>query len=86
MLAVVRALLRDHPCSQRQLAREMGVSRPYIDRRLSGDLPLSLDDLARLAPILGVEVHAVLAATASMLAQCQKNRLQQEDTHARHDR
>lgn len=38
-----------------ELARTLGVSQAYVWRRMSGDLPFSLDDVERIAAALGVE-------------------------------
>lgn len=52
----IRALLARRRISASELARRMDVTQPYISRRLTGDTALDLDDLERIANVLGVQV------------------------------
>lgn len=52
----LRALLARRKMSATQLARHMGVSQAYIWRRLDGQTAFDLDDLEKIANILGVDV------------------------------
>lgn len=45
---------------QSQLARKMGVTEQWLSVRLRGRQPIDLNDLARIAHALGVEVHRLL--------------------------
>lgn len=56
----IRALLARRKMSATQLGREMGISQAYIWRRLSGETAFDLDDLEKIAAILGVEVIDLL--------------------------
>lgn len=52
----VRALLGRRKLNASELARRLGVSQPYISRRLTGDTAFDVDDLEKIAQILNVEV------------------------------
>lgn len=54
--AEIRAELARQQISQAALAERLGVSRPYVTRRLKGDTPISVGDVAAIADILGVPV------------------------------
>ncbi|MQA84085.1 MAG: helix-turn-helix domain-containing protein [Streptosporangiales bacterium] len=54
--AEIRAELARQRISHSALAEKLGVSRAYLSRRLSGDTPLSVPDLAAIAAILGVPI------------------------------
>lgn len=60
----LRAELARQRLSQAEVALAMGRSQAYLSRRLSGDIPFDVDDLAQLAEILGVPVAALLGALA----------------------
>ena len=85
VLRVLYGLMRRRDVSIRQLSRESGLNRPYLDRRFCGDVAFSVDDLAVLAPILGVGVPQILVATATLLRRQQGGR-SQEVENARYDR
>lgn len=54
--AEIRAELARQRMTHGRLAEELGVSRAYLSRRLNGDTPLSITDVAAIAGILGVPV------------------------------
>lgn len=56
----IRALLARRRMSASELARVIGVTQPYISRRLTGDTPLDVDDLAKIADALGVHISDLL--------------------------
>lgn len=56
--AEVRAHLARKRISGRQAAFALGWKQPYISRRLSGDIPFDVNDLAALAELLEVPVTA----------------------------
>jgi transcriptional regulator with XRE-family HTH domain len=58
----VRVLLARRKISASELARRMGVTQPYISRRLNGETAMDVDDLALIAQVLGVEVVELLPA------------------------
>lgn len=58
----VRVLLARRKISASELARRMGVTQPYISRRLNGETALDVDDLALIAQVLGVDVIDLLPA------------------------
>ncbi|WP_158566485.1 helix-turn-helix domain-containing protein [Micromonospora craterilacus] len=57
----IRVLLTRRRMSQRQLAQAMGVSHAWLNYRLTGVKTIDLDDLQRIADVLGVQVSALLA-------------------------
>lgn len=56
----VRVTLARRRLSASELARRMGVTQPYISRRLTGDITISIDDLEKMADALEVEITALL--------------------------
>lgn len=58
--AVIGVLLRDQERSARWLARRLEVSHAYVQRRLSGDVELSVSDLTRIAAALNTTVEALI--------------------------
>jgi transcriptional regulator with XRE-family HTH domain len=50
----IRVLLARRRMSAAQLGRQLGVSQTYIWRRLKGETAFDLDDLDRIAGVLGV--------------------------------
>jgi transcriptional regulator with XRE-family HTH domain len=54
--AEIRAELGRQRISQADLARRLGVSRPWVSRRLNGDTALTIGDIATIADNLGVPV------------------------------
>lgn len=56
----IRALLARRRMSGRELARQMGASHSWVNFRLTGTQPITLDDLERFAGILNVEVSDLL--------------------------
>ncbi|WP_020525895.1 helix-turn-helix domain-containing protein [Catelliglobosispora koreensis] len=52
----IRALMGRRNVSRQTMARALGVSHTTVWRRLSGDTALDLDELERVARVLGVEV------------------------------
>lgn len=61
--ANVREELKAQDVSFRELARRLGVSQPYVSRRLSEEpeVDLKLDELEKIAEALGVPVQKLLA-------------------------
>lgn len=43
--------------SASELARQIEVTQPYISRRLTGEIAFDVDDLAKIADVLGFEVQ-----------------------------
>lgn len=56
----VRVLLARRKISASELARRMGVTQPYISRRLNGETAMDVDDLQSIADVLAVEVADLL--------------------------
>lgn len=60
--AEIRAWIGRRGIRQSQLARELGVSEQWISVRLRGVQPIGVDDLERIADVLGVPVTTFLKA------------------------
>lgn len=56
--AEVRAELARQRISGRQAARRLGWTQQALSRRLTGDIPFNVAELAELAGLLGIEVTA----------------------------
>lgn len=56
----VRVLLARKRISAVQLAKLMGVSQPYLSRRLNGAVAFDLDDIEKIAEVLGVDPLGLL--------------------------
>jgi transcriptional regulator with XRE-family HTH domain len=56
----IRALMGRREISKTELARRLGVSDMWVGRRLRRQLPFDLDDLQRIAAVLGVNVSDLL--------------------------
>lgn len=54
----VRHELKRKRKSVRKLARELGVTPSYMQRRVSGRVPFRTDEIQEVADLLGVEVAA----------------------------
>lgn len=61
----VRALLARRQLSGKQLAARLGISQFSVSRRLRGQVPFSIDELAVAAEFLGVELGDLLAERAA---------------------
>lgn len=57
----IRAELARQRVTQTELVRRLGVSRPWLVRRLSGETPLTMADIATIADILNVPVTQLVA-------------------------
>jgi len=58
----IRVLLVRRRRSASDLARQIGMTQPYLSRRLTGEVALDLDDLQRIAGALEVDVRDLLPA------------------------
>lgn len=56
----IRVLLARRRMSASELARRIGQTQPYLSRRLTGDVALDVDDLDKIAQVMGVEPAALL--------------------------
>jgi transcriptional regulator with XRE-family HTH domain len=56
----IRALLARRKMSAAKLATRMGVGQTYLSRRMTGEVPLDLDDLEIIARELNVTVAELL--------------------------
>jgi transcriptional regulator with XRE-family HTH domain len=54
--AEVRAHLARQRISGRRAALMLGWTPPYLSRRLTGEIPFDVDDLAKVADLLGVPI------------------------------
>lgn len=60
--ANVRALLARNRATQAQLAALLGVSNATVSRRMTGELPWDVDELALIAARYGTTVESLVAA------------------------
>lgn len=56
----IAALLDQQRVSQRELARRLGVSQPWVRERLIGETAITVGDIQRIAAALGVPITALL--------------------------
>lgn len=54
VLTEIRAWMARRDVSQSELARRLGVSSPWVNKRLHEVVPISLDDLIAIAEVLEV--------------------------------
>ncbi|WP_165947371.1 helix-turn-helix transcriptional regulator [Micromonospora sp. 15K316] len=59
----LRVLLARRRMSASHLARKLGMTQSYLARRMSGDTAFDVDDLARIAEVLGVTVLDLIPST-----------------------
>jgi transcriptional regulator with XRE-family HTH domain len=62
--AAIRAEMARKRITVRDLATELGVSRAWVSRRTTGDMPTTPDEVQRIASALGIDA-AVLLPVAS---------------------
>jgi transcriptional regulator with XRE-family HTH domain len=62
--AEIRAELARRRLSQRDFAVAVGQNQQWVSRRLSGSVPLTVDDVALIAKTLDVAVVALLGEAA----------------------
>lgn len=62
--AEVRAALARADITQTAVAEATGRSQSYWSRRLSGEIPLDVDDLAVIAGLTGTPMAALVAGAA----------------------
>lgn len=58
-LAVLNAITNNPAMTQKELARQMGVSPQYVSKILKGEENLSLQTITKLESILGMELISV---------------------------
>ena len=58
-LAVLNAIRNNPAMTQKELARQMGVSPQYVSKILKGEENLSLQTITKLESILGIELISV---------------------------
>ena len=62
VLARVRALMAENRVSQGRLGRRLGISQAAVSRRLSGESPFSVAELAGVADVLGVSLAEIVGS------------------------
>lgn len=62
----LRFLAVEAHLSQEKLAAKVGMSTSAVARRLSGETPMGLEDLARFAAALGQEVRISFVPSESL--------------------
>lgn len=63
--ANIRAAMARQKISGRELARRLGETPMWVQRRVSGQGPTTVDDLARIAEVLNVPASSLIADRAS---------------------
>ena len=58
--ASVRAECARQRVSQRDVARALELSHTSVHRRIRGDVPFDVDELAKIAELLGLSIHDLL--------------------------
>lgn len=66
--AEVRAEMARQGCTQAALAARINRDQHFISRRLSGKVPFTVDELARIAEALSVPIEALLADASKAVA------------------
>lgn len=54
VLIEIQAWMARRQMSQSELARQLGVSSPWVNKRLHGVVPISVDDIMAIAEVLDV--------------------------------
>lgn len=54
VLIEIQAWMARRQISQSELARRLGVSSPWVNKRLHGVVPISVDDIMEIAEVLDV--------------------------------
>ena len=63
--AELRAEVARQNITQQQLGDRMGVRQWWVSRRLTGDVPITVEDLVRFAAALGVPMSQFLPEDVS---------------------
>ena len=63
--ANVRAELARRSVTQTQLAAKLGTTQQYVSRRLTGSVPLDVEDLAAIAGLLNITVAVLIGEAAT---------------------
>lgn len=62
--AEVRGLLAKHKISQAEAGKHLGLSQAAMSRRIVGEIPFNVDELAAIADLLGVSRGSLIGAVA----------------------
>ena len=60
----LRGAIAENRIVQRDLAAAAGIPQPQMSRRITGFTPFTLDELERVADVLGIELDALLGTGA----------------------
>jgi transcriptional regulator with XRE-family HTH domain len=63
--ATIRAEMARHKCRQQTIADALGLSVASVSRRLSGEQPFELDELATVAELFGLTVSDLIESDAA---------------------
>lgn len=63
--AEVRAELARQQMSQSELAKRLGVAQQTVSRRMTGEVPFDIAELATIAELLGVPMSQLLGERAA---------------------
>lgn len=65
----IRVAMTRRRVSGRELARRLGVSQPWVSYRLTGETPITLADVEKIAAALDVPVSVLLPLDTTGAAQ-----------------
>jgi len=79
----IRALMGRRKIGVSELARRIGISQPYLSRRLSGDVAIDVDDLDKIARELGVEMVDLMPKEGRLITTVRDGANQAQVSNAR---
>lgn len=59
-IETIRVLLTIHGLTQKDAAKQLGISASALTRKLKGDIRFSANEISRLADLLGVSTDVLL--------------------------
>ncbi|MEI8081664.1 MAG: helix-turn-helix transcriptional regulator [Actinomycetes bacterium] len=62
VLATIRRRMDSQDITQAKLSELLGISQPNVSRRISGQVPLTVPELARIANVLGCTITELVIA------------------------
>ena len=58
--AALRAEMARHGTEQQQIADALGMSQQAVSRRVTGQVPMSVDDITNFATVIGCPISRLL--------------------------
>lgn len=69
----IRGVMGENRCSQKELAKVLGLSQGSISNRLNGEVPLSIDELDAIAHRFDIPITDLLVDLPSFEIPCFDN-------------